>query len=231
MDGFRFDLASIMTRAHSLWHQQVLGSDGKPVAAHSQGPIVNHDGACEGVGDEGHGVRVREGVRVCVGVRVWGWDRESICMGGAVEAAGGAVALRLLVEMRTTQQHRQTYSHIRTHTQSHTHTCILYTQASYKHIPYACPLHPPTPPLPTHTPGMMTDGAGTPTGTPLSDPPLVEMISEDPVLRNTKLIAEAWDCDGLNQVGAFPHYGGRWGEWNGHFRDTVRQFIKVCVWS
>jgi hypothetical protein len=26
------------------------------------------------------------------------------------------------------------------------------------------------------------------------------MISEDPVLRNTKLIAEAWDCDGLNQV-------------------------------
>lgn len=76
---------------------------------------------------------------------------------------------------------------------------------------------------------MMTDGAGTPTGTPLSDPPLVEMIAEDPVLRNTKLIAEAWDCDGLNQVGAFPHYGGRWGEWNGHFRDTVRQFIKVGV--
>lgn len=76
----------------------------------------------------------------------------------------------------------------------------------------------------------MTDGAGTPTGTPLSDPPLIEMISEDPVLRNTKLIAEAWDCDGLNQVGAFPHYGGRWGEWNGHFRDTVRQFIKVCSW-
>ena len=28
-------------------------------------------------------------------------------------------------------------------------------------------------------------------------------------------------------MGAFPHYGGRWAEWNGHFRDTVRQFIKV----
>lgn len=28
------------------------------------------------------------------------------------------------------------------------------------------------------------------------------------------------------QVGAFPHYGGRWAEWNGKFRDTVRQFIK-----
>jgi isoamylase len=96
------------------------------------------------------------------------------------------------------------------------------------------------------------------------------MISEDPALRNTKLIAEAWDCDGLFQasdpasvshaqaaiaadslsapqvmisrymlsvdgsltyavdwqVGAFPHYGGRWAEWNGTFRDTVRQFVK-----
>ena len=73
----------------------------------------------------------------------------------------------------------------------------------------------------------MVDGSGVPTGTPLTDPPLIEMISEDPVLRSCKLIAEAWDCDGLNQVGAFPHYGGQWAEWNGHFRDTVRQFIKV----
>lgn len=30
----------------------------------------------------------------------------------------------------------------------------------------------------------------------------------------------------LVQVGAFPHFGGRWGEWNGTFRDDVRQFIK-----
>ena len=37
----------------------------------------------------------------------------------------------------------------------------------------------------------------------MSDPPLVEMISEDPVLRNTKLISEAWDCDGLFQVSSF----------------------------
>jgi isoamylase len=74
--------------------------------------------------------------------------------------------------------------------------------------------------------GGMSDGAGVPTGTPLADPPLVAAIAEDPVLRNTKLIAEAWDCDGLNQVGAFPHYGGRFAEWNGHFRDTVRQFVK-----
>ena len=74
--------------------------------------------------------------------------------------------------------------------------------------------------------GGMSDGAGVPTGTPLPDPPLVAAIAADPVLRHTKLIAEAWDCDGLNQVGAFPHYGGRFAEWNGHFRDTVRQFIK-----
>lgn len=75
--------------------------------------------------------------------------------------------------------------------------------------------------------GIMVEGAGVPTGTPLTNPPVIEMISEDPVLRSCKLIAEAWDCDGLNQVGAFPHYGGQWAEWNGHFRDAVRQFIKV----
>lgn len=50
--------------------------------------------------------------------------------------------------------------------------------------------------------GFVPDGSGVPTGTPMADPPLVEMLSEDPVLRNTKLIAEAWDCDGLNQVRA-----------------------------
>lgn len=50
----------------------------------------------------------------------------------------------------------------------------------------------------------MAEGAGVATGTPLAVPPLVEMISEDPVLRSTKLIAEAWDCDGLNQVPSLP---------------------------
>jgi isoamylase len=49
--------------------------------------------------------------------------------------------------------------------------------------------------------GVMTNGSGVPTGTPLGDPPLIEAIAEDPILRNTKMIAEAWDCDGLNQVG------------------------------
>src|SRR5207302_10241951 len=40
-----------------------------------------------------------------------------------------------------------------------------------------------------------------------------------------KLIAEAWDAGGLYQVGSFPAYG-RWAEWNGKYRDSIRQFIK-----
>lgn len=63
------------------------------------------------------------------------------------------------------------------------------------------------------------------TGTPLTEPPLVDMISNDPVLRSVKLIAEAWDAGGLYQVGNFPHWG-LWSEWNGQFRDAVRSFVK-----
>jgi glycogen operon protein len=61
------------------------------------------------------------------------------------------------------------------------------------------------------------------TGAVLMDPPIVEMIAEDPVLRDTKLIAEPWDAAGLYQVGWFPG-GGRWSEWNGRYRDDVRRF-------
>ena len=56
----------------------------------------------------------------------------------------------------------------------------------------------------------------------ISNPPLLESIAEDPVLRDSKIIAEAWDAAGAYQVGSFP--GGRWAEWNGRFRDDVRQF-------
>ena len=62
-------------------------------------------------------------------------------------------------------------------------------------------------------------------GTPLQDPPLIDAISNDPVLAGTKLIAEAWDAGGLYQVGSFPHFGV-WSEWNGKFRDDVRNFIR-----
>ena len=61
-------------------------------------------------------------------------------------------------------------------------------------------------------------------GNVLSNPPVVEMIAEDPILADTKIIAEAWDAAGLYQVGSFsPHH--RWAEWNGKFRDDVRSFM------
>ena len=62
-------------------------------------------------------------------------------------------------------------------------------------------------------------------GTPLDIPPVLDLISNDGVLRSVKLIAEAWDCGGLYQVGSFPHFNA-WAEWNGKFRDSVRAFIK-----
>lgn len=55
------------------------------------------------------------------------------------------------------------------------------------------------------------------------EPPVVEMMAEDGVLADTKLIAEPWDAAGLYQVGDFP-FGRRWSEWNGKYRDDVRQF-------
>jgi glycogen operon protein len=64
-----------------------------------------------------------------------------------------------------------------------------------------------------------------PYGAPLSNPPLLESLAFDPILSSCKLIAEAWDAGGLYQVGSFPAFG-RWGEWNGKYRDCARQFLK-----
>ncbi len=51
-----------------------------------------------------------------------------------------------------------------------------------------------------------------------------EIIHQDPVLSQTKLIAEPWDVgDGGYQVGNFPVL---WAEWNGKYRDSVRSFWK-----
>jgi isoamylase len=141
VDGFRFDLAAIMTRAHSLWH-----------------PVNN--GSEESVGARGTSMK-----QYFPSNMSGEWSETS-----DIEENGAS-----------------------------------------GHEPAI---------------GIIPEGAGEPTGTPLSDPPLIAAISADPILSKTKLIAEAWDCDGLNQVGAFPHYGGRWSEWNGHFRDATRQFIK-----
>lgn len=62
-------------------------------------------------------------------------------------------------------------------------------------------------------------------GSVLPNPPLIERIATDPVLANTKLIAEAWDAAGLYQVGSFPAWR-RWAEWNGRFRDDLRAFVR-----
>ena len=57
----------------------------------------------------------------------------------------------------------------------------------------------------------------------LEDAPIVEAIAEDPMLADTKIIAEAWDAAGAYQVGSFGG-GLRWAEWNGRYRDDVRRF-------
>ncbi|NGX58168.1 MAG: hypothetical protein K940chlam3_01073 [Chlamydiae bacterium] len=63
-------------------------------------------------------------------------------------------------------------------------------------------------------------------GSPMENPPLIRAINADPILADTKLIAEPWDAAGLYHVGNFPAHEGRWAEWNGKFRDDVRKFIK-----
>ncbi len=60
-------------------------------------------------------------------------------------------------------------------------------------------------------------------GNPLENPPILWGIESNPVLASSKIIAEAWDLESY-QLGRF--VGDRWAEWNGQFRDDVRQFLK-----
>jgi isoamylase len=62
-------------------------------------------------------------------------------------------------------------------------------------------------------------------GNVMPNPPLLWDIESDPFLAGTKLIAEAWDAAGLYQVGHF--IGDSWKEWNGRFRDDVRDFFRT----
>jgi isoamylase len=49
-----------------------------------------------------------------------------------------------------------------------------------------------------------------------------DLVQQDPVVSQVKLIAEPWDVgDGGYQVGNFPPL---WTEWNGQYRDTVRDY-------
>ena len=51
-----------------------------------------------------------------------------------------------------------------------------------------------------------------------------DLVQQDPVVSQVKLIAEPWDVgQGGYQVGQFPPL---WSEWNGKYRDTVRDFCR-----
>ena len=61
-------------------------------------------------------------------------------------------------------------------------------------------------------------------GNLMSNPPVLWDIDSDPILADTKLIAEPWDAAGRYDVGRF--LGDSWREWNGRFRDDVRSFFR-----
>ena len=65
--------------------------------------------------------------------------------------------------------------------------------------------------------GRGPDGEWIPNYSVLND------IAHDPLLAGLKIIAEGWDADGLFKVGDFP---AGWAEWNSHYRDDVRSFVK-----
>lgn len=48
-----------------------------------------------------------------------------------------------------------------------------------------------------------------------------DAVQQDPILSQVKMIAEPWDAVGSYDLGQFP---GLWKEWNGQYRDTVREF-------
>jgi glycogen operon protein len=57
------------------------------------------------------------------------------------------------------------------------------------------------------------------------DPPIISEISGDHQLAESRLIAEPWDAESGYLMGrAFP--GRSWCQWNDHFRNTARSFVK-----
>lgn len=54
---------------------------------------------------------------------------------------------------------------------------------------------------------------------------LIQAISQDPILKNCKLIAEPWDLT-HSQTGRFYPHDSRWSEWNDRFRDAARRFLR-----
>ncbi len=59
----------------------------------------------------------------------------------------------------------------------------------------------------------------------LTTPPIFDQIAGDADFDGIHLIAEPWDAGGLYQLGSrFP--GVTWMQWNGHYRDTLQQFVR-----
>lgn len=85
-----------------------------------------------------------------------------------------------------------------------------------------------------HIDGFRLDAAGIfcrdPLSTPMKQPPILDHICADPVLRNVKLIVEGWDAgDAVGSpnmlLGHFPR-GDRFCEWNPAWRDATRRFFR-----
>jgi glycogen operon protein len=60
------------------------------------------------------------------------------------------------------------------------------------------------------------------TGKLLANAPVLELIAEDQILKDVRIIAEPWDAAGAYEVGSFSER--RWAEWNGRYRDVIRRF-------
>jgi isoamylase len=61
----------------------------------------------------------------------------------------------------------------------------------------------------------------------LEDPPLISEISDDPILSNVRLIAEPWQgAFGSGYLIGSKCPGKTWRQWNDHFRNEVRGFVK-----
>ncbi|KAG1678800.1 hypothetical protein FOA52_012840 [Chlamydomonas sp. UWO 241] len=201
VDGFRFDLASVLTRAHSVWHP--LPRDAN-TGMLEMPPRRVPGGVRASVNKEGGGPASATAPQAAP------MGLPAAAVATAAAAAAAAVAAAGLTGGVTGAGGPSLASMTATAAAGSVAAAFGTEGAEEEARAW----------------GHMGGADGVPTGTPLTDPPLIQLISEDPVLRDAKLIAEAWDSDGLNQVGSFPHYNGRWSEWNGRFRDTVRQFIK-----
>jgi isoamylase len=163
IDGFRFDLASILTRAPNTWETGVIyGAGPEEVAA---------AGAVAAAGDVVRGTPLAEPPLI-----------DLISNDGVLRVRGSAAAPPRGLLLRHTV--RGAPSHLRRPLLARDSCCARSHTAS-----------------------------------------LSRRRSAAASFQGKKLIAEAWDAGGLYQVGSFPHWGV-WAEWNGKFRDAVRQFIK-----